>query len=178
VDSDGLLASGEEGAQLTWMDAKVGDYVVTPRRGKPVEIQALWYNALRVMEDLARKFGDRADEKRYAEMAARAKRSFNSLFWNEEANCLYDVVDGDRRDGSIRPNQILAVSLAHTMLSREKARRVVEVVERELLTPYGLRSLAPADPQYIARYEGDPWRRATAHHQGTVWARLLGPLTA
>ena len=175
VDSDGLLASGEEGAQLTWMDAKVGDYVVTPRRGKPVEIQALWYNALRVMEDLARRFGDGANERRYAGMAGRAKRSFNSLFWNEEAGCLYDVVDGDSRDGSIRPNQIFAVSLPHTMLSREKGKRVVDTVERELLTPVGLRSLAPADPRYIARYEGGPWERDVSYHQGTVWAWLMGP---
>jgi len=175
VDSDGLLASGEEGAQLTWMDAKVGDYVVTPRRGKPVEIQALWYNALRVMEDLARRFGDGANERRYADLAGRAKRSFNNLFWNEEAGCLYDVVDGDSRDGSIRPNQIFAVSLPHTMLSREKGRRIVDTVERELLTPIGLRSLAPVDPQYIARYEGGPWERDVSYHQGTVWAWLMGP---
>jgi predicted glycogen debranching enzyme len=175
VDADGLLASGEEGAQLTWMDAKVDDYVVTPRRGKPVEIQALWYNALRVMEELARMFGDGANERRYADMAGRAKRSFNSLFWNEEAGCLYDVVDGDSRDGSIRPNQIFAVSLPHTMLSREKGKRVVETVERELLTPVGVRSLASADPQYIARYEGGPWDRDVSYHQGTVWAWLMGP---
>ncbi len=175
VCEDGLLASGEEGAQLTWMDAKVGDYVVTPRRGKPVEIQALWYNALRVMEDLARQFGDAAKEKCYAEMAACAKRSFNNLFWNEEAGCLYDVGDEDKRDAAIRPNQIFAVSLPHTMLSREKAKRVVEVVERELLTPFGLRSLSRADPQYIGRYEGGPWERDTAYHQGTVWAWLMGP---
>jgi predicted glycogen debranching enzyme len=175
VDTDGLLAAGEEGAQLTWMDAKVGDYVVTPRHGKPVEIQALWYNALRVMEDLARRYSDDANAEQYAEMAARAKRSFNDLFWNEERGCLYDVVNEDSRDASIRPNQIFAVSLPHTMLLREKARQVVEVVERELLTPYGLRSLAPADPQYVARYEGGPWERDTAYHQGTVWAWLMGP---
>jgi predicted glycogen debranching enzyme len=175
VDSDGLLASGEEGAQLTWMDAKVGDYVVTPRRGKPVEIQALWYNALRVIEELARKYGDAANEKRYAEMAAQAKRSFKAQFWNEEAGCLYDVVDGDSYDKSIRPNQIFAVSLPYAMLSREKAKRVVNVVERELLTPFGLRSLAPGDPQYIGCYEGDPWERDIAYHQGTVWAWLMGP---
>jgi predicted glycogen debranching enzyme len=175
VDADGLLAAGEAGAQLTWMDAKVGDYVVTPRHGKPVEIQALWYNALRVMEDLAHRFSDEANARQYAEMAARAKRNFNHLFWNDEQGCLYDVVNGDLRDAAIRPNQIFAVSLPHTMLSREKARQVVEVVERELLTPFGLRSLAPADPQYIRRYEGGPWERDTAYHQGTVWAWLMGP---
>jgi predicted glycogen debranching enzyme len=174
VDGDGLLASGEPGVQLTWMDAKVGDWVVTPRYGKAVEIQALWYNALCVMERLAKEFGDEKGEKRYGEMAALAKRSFNRLFWNEAAGCLYDVIDGDARDGSIRPNQIFAVSLTHTMLPREKARRVVEVVERDLLTPYGLRSLAPNDPQYRGRYEGDQRSRDGAYHQGTVWPWLMG----
>src|ERR1044071_10461769 len=111
VDDDGLLAAGEEGAQLTWMDAKVGGRVITPRRGKPVEIQALWYNALRTMGEFARAFGFVADEGKYAGMAARASESFNAQFWNEEAGCLYDVVDGAARDASIRPNQILAVSL-------------------------------------------------------------------
>ncbi len=146
VDDDGLLLSGEPGVQLTWMDAKVGDYVVTPRQGKAVEIQALWYNALRVMEDLSGKFGDRANKKRFGEMAARAKRSFENLFWNDDAGCLYDVVDGDRCDGSIRPNQILAVSLKHSMLSRDRSKRVVDTVERDLLTPYGLRSLGAFGP--------------------------------
>ncbi|MGB7924495.1 MAG: amylo-alpha-1,6-glucosidase [Pyrinomonadaceae bacterium] len=175
VDTDGLLASGEEGAQLTWMDAKVGDWVVTPRRGKPVEIQALWYNALCVMERLAREFGDEARRKLYEEMAARARRSFEPLFWNEATGCLYDVVNGDERDASIRPNQVMAVSLPFTMLSEEKARRMLEVVERELLTPYGLRSLAPSDPHYRAAYAGDALSRDGAYHQGTVWAWLIGP---
>jgi predicted glycogen debranching enzyme len=175
VDDDGLLASGEPGVQLTWMDAKVGDWVVTPRHGKPVEIQALWYNALRIMEQLAHEFDDEADEERYSGMAARAHRSFNKLFWNEAAGCLYDVVNGDAREASIRPNQIFAASLPHSMLSREKAKRVVEVVERELLTPYGLRSLAPSDPQYRGRYEGGPSSRDGVYHQGTVWAWLMGP---
>ena len=178
MDDDGLLNSGEAGVQLTWMDAKVGDWVVTPRHGKPVEIQALWYNALRVMEHLANRFGDETGTGRYAEMAARAHRSFNQKFWNEAAGCLYDVISGDEHDASIRPNQIFAVSLPHTMLSREKAKRVVEVVERELLTPYGLRSLAPGDPQYRPHYGGDPWSRDSAYHQGTVWAWLMGPFIA
>ena len=175
VDDDGLLLSGEPGVQLTWMDAKVGDYVVTPRQGKAVEIQALWYNALRVMEELAGKFGDRANKKRFGDMASRAKRGFENLFWNEEGGCLYDVVNGDQREASIRPNQILAASLKHSMLSRDKSKRVVEVVERELLTPYGLRSLAPSDPAYRPRYEGGVWDRDTAYHQGTVWPWLMGP---
>ncbi len=175
LDDDGLLVSGEPGVQLTWMDAKVSDYVVTPRQGKAVEIQALWYNALRVMEDLAARFADRANKKRFGDMASRGKRSFENLFWNEEAGCLYDVVNGDGGDTSIRPNQILAVSLKHSMLSRDKSKSVVEVVEGELLTPCGLRSLAPSDPAYRPRYEGGVWDRDTAYHQGTVWPWLMGP---
>jgi predicted glycogen debranching enzyme len=174
VDADGLLYSGEAGVQLTWMDAKVGDWVVTPRHGKPVEIQALWYNALRVMEHLAAKFGNKADRKHYAAMAKRARDSFNVTFWNEQAGCLYDVVDGDQRDASIRPNQVFAVSLANSMLSQERAASVLRVVERELLTPYGLRTLSPNDPQYRGRYEGDPSSRDGAYHQGTVWPWLMG----
>jgi predicted glycogen debranching enzyme len=175
VDADGLLAAGEEGAQLTWMDAKVGGRVITPRRGKPVEIQALWYNALRVSEEFAREFGRAEDEHGFAAMAARARDSFNAQFWNERAGCLYDVVDGATRDASLRPNQIFAVSLRHSMLTAERARRVVEKVGRELLTPYGLRSLAPSDPQYSGRYAGGPAGRDAAYHQGTVWAWLIGP---
>ncbi|MDT5060656.1 MAG: hypothetical protein QOH63_1115 [Acidobacteriota bacterium] len=178
VDTDGLLYSGEEGVQLTWMDAKVGDWVVTPRQGKPVEIQALWYNALCVMEALAGKFADEANQTLYADMAERARASFNESFWNEDAGCLYDVVAGDHRDASLRPNQIFAVSLRHSMLSEERARRVVEIVERDLLTPYGLRSLAPSDSQYRGRYEGDSLSRDGAYHQGTVWAWLMGPFIA
>lgn len=175
VDEDGLLHSGEPGVQLTWMDARVDGREITPRTGKAVEIQALWYNALCVMEHLADKFGDKSGKKRYGQMAARAKQSFNQSFWNETAGCLFDVVDGEARDGSIRPNQILAVSLTHTMLPREKAKQVVAVVERDLLTPCGLRSLSPNDPQYCGRYEGGPSERDGVYHQGTVWAWLMGP---
>jgi len=175
VDASGLLSSGEPGVQLTWMDAKVGDWVVTPRRGKPVEIQALWYNALCIMEDLARKFGDEAGQKRYRNMATVASWSFNRLFWNEGTGCLYDVTNGAPPDPSIRPNQIFAVSLTHTMLSPERARSVVEKVKEHLLTPYGLRSLAPSDPQYRGRYTGGPAERDGAYHQGTVWPWLMGP---
>ena len=149
VDPSGLIESGEAGLQLTWMDAKAGDWVVTPRRGKPVEIQALWYNALCIMQDLARKFGDEAGEKRYRDMAAVASRSFNQLFWNEKAGCLYDVTNGSP-DPSIRPNQILAVSLPHSMLSAERARSVVEKVREHLLTPYGLRTLSASDLSTVA----------------------------
>ena len=175
VDSGGLLASGELGVQLTWMDAKVGDWVVTPRRGKPVEIQALWYNALCIMEDMAFKFADEAARKCYRNMAAVAHRSFNRLFWNEKLGCLYDVVNGGPPDPSIRPNQIFAVSLPHIMLPRDRARSVVEKVEEHLLTPFGLRSLAPSDPQYRGCYSGGRTERDGAYHQGTVWPWLLGP---
>lgn len=175
VDSSGLLSSGERGVQLTWMDAKVGDWVVTPRRGKPVEIQALWYNALCIMEDLARQFGDQASQKRYRNMATVASWSFNRLFWNDKAGCLYDVTNGAPPDSSIRPNQILAVSLPYSMLSPERAKAVVEKVQQHLLTPYGLRSLAPDDPQYHGRYMGGPAERDGAYHQGAVWPWLMGP---
>jgi predicted glycogen debranching enzyme len=175
VDSSGLLSSGEQGVQLTWMDAKVGDWVVTPRRGKPVEIQALWYNALCIMEDLARQFGDQPGQKRYRNMATVASWSFNRLFWNDKARCLYDVTNGAPPDASIRPNQIFAVSLAYSMLSPERAKAVVESVREHLLTPYGLRSLAPGDAQYRGRYTGGPGERDGAYHQGTVWPWLMGP---
>ncbi|QQS39991.1 MAG: glycogen debranching enzyme family protein [Acidobacteriota bacterium] len=175
LDEDGLLRAGEEGVQLTWMDARVGDFVVTPRGGKPVEIQALWYNALRTMQGLAKTLGRVEDENRFDELASNARRSFRNKFWNAERDCLYDVISDDKADPSIRPNQILAASLFHTMLSKERARKVVRAVEAELLTPFGLRSLAPSDPAYIARYEGGPHERDSAYHQGTVWAWLMGP---
>ena len=174
VDPSGLLSSGEPGVQLTWMDAKVGDWVVTPRRGKPVEIQALWYNALCIMEDFARRLGDEAAQKRYRGMATVANWAFNRLFWNEKENCLYDVVNGGPPDPSIRPNQIFAVSLSYGMLPAEKAKAVVAKVQEHLLTPYGLRSLSPSDPQYRGRYTGGPSERDGAYHQGAVWPWLMG----
>ena len=179
VDSSGLLTSGEAGVQLTWMDAKVGDWIVTPRRGKAVEIQALWYNALCVMEELARTLGDVAGEKRYRTMAAVVSWSFNRLFWSDDTGCLFDVVNDPPHDPAIRPNQILAVSLPYSMLSAERARAVTEKVQEHLLTPYGLRSLSPTDPQYRGCYMGGPIERDGAYHQGTVWPWLMGPfLTA
>jgi predicted glycogen debranching enzyme len=175
VDPAGLLSSGEAGIQLTWMDAKVGDWVVTPRRGKPVEIQALWYNAVCIMEEIAARLGEESARKRYNGMAALTKWSFNRLLWNEKGGYLYDVVNGGPPDASIRPNQILAVSLPHSMLCPDRAKQVVSVVEQHLLTPYGLRSLAPSDPQYRGRYTGDGASRDGAYHQGTVWPWLMGP---
>ena len=175
LDSAGLLNSGEAGVQLTWMDAKVGDWVVTPRRGKPVEIQALWYNAVCIMEELAASIGDESAKKRYNNMAALTKWSFNRLLWNENGGYLYDVVNGAPPDASIRPNQIFAVSLPHSMLSPDRAKQIVSTVEQHLLTPYGLRSLAPSDPHYRGRYTGDGASRDGAYHQGTVWPWLMGP---
>lgn len=176
---DGLLTSGEESFQLTWMDARVGDWVVTPRRGKPVEIQALWYNALRIMEDLATRFEEAQHAEGYRKLADQAKRSFGRQFWNPERHCLYDVVNGEERDASLRPNQILAVSLPYSVLGRERAREVVETVRQHLLTPYGLRTLSPGDLRYTGVYQGDIWTRDGSYHQGTVWPWLMGPfLTA
>ena len=175
VDTDGLLYAGEEGTQLTWMDAKYGDEVFTPRIGKPVEIQALWYNALCVMADFAERFDHAEDEKRYLQMAEIAKEHFNQTFWNEDEQCLFDVVINGRRDASVRPNQIFAVSLHHAILDdAERARKIIEKVEKELLTPVGLRSLSPNDMSYRPIYIGSPFERDSAYHQGTVWAWLIG----
>jgi len=175
VDVDGLVQAGEAGSQLTWMDAKVGDMVATPRQGKPVEIQALWYNALRIMEEFARRFGRAPEAAAYAAKAELARRSFNNAFWYSDGGYLYDVIEGERRDASLRPNQILAVSLSHSMLESVRAGAVVTTVERELLTPRGLRSLAPSDPGYRRRYVGDAATRDMTYHQGTVWPWLAGP---
>lgn len=175
VDTDGLLYSGEEGVQLTWMDAKYGNEVFTPRTGKAVEIQALWYNALLILVDFANRFGDRDGAAQYKSTAAIAKDSFNKLFWNESEECLYDVVKGRDRDASIRPNQIFAVSLPNTMLTIGRAKKIVRKVETELLTPLGLRSLGRSDSQYRPIYIGSPYDRDSSYHQGTVWGWLIGP---
>ena len=172
--ANGLLYAGETGVQLTWMDAKIGDFVVTPRTGFAVEIQALWYNALEIAADFARKFGDENGCKKYLEAAEKARKSFNKIFWNDAEQCLFDVIDGTQKDASVRPNQIFAASLPHRILSVEKAAKVVEKVEAELLTPYGLRSLSPKDKDYCPVYVGSPFQRDSAYHQGTVWAWLMG----
>jgi glycogen debranching enzyme len=175
--ADGLLRAGEAGTQLTWMDAKHGDQVFTPRIGKPVEINALWVNALDVAARLA-SAGRNVREKRFCEsLLARAGASF-ARFWNEERACLFDVIDvdgGSTHDARIRPNQILAVSLPCCTLSQEQMRAVVDCCGRELLTSHGLRSLSPKDPGYIRRYWGDGRQRDAAYHMGTVWGWLLGP---
>jgi predicted glycogen debranching enzyme len=172
---DGLLRQGSEGYQLTWMDAKVGDWVVTPRRGKAVEINALWYNALRLLEGWAREHGDgRAGL--LAEAAETARRSFNQRFWSAELGHLFDVVDGEQGDdASCRPNQVLAISLRNPVLDPARWEPVLDVVRRRLLTPVGLRSLAPGHPDYKSKYYGDLRARDAAYHQGTVWGWLIGP---
>lgn len=176
LDDDGMITGGADGVQLTWMDARVGDWVVTPRRGKPVEIQALWYNALRVLEDLARRFDDGVTKLRAMELADLCARHFEPLFWNEAAGCLFDVIQPDGMgDPAVRPNQVLAAGLRHPLLLGLRARQVVDCVERQLLTPYGLRTLAPKDLRYRPRYEGGVEARDSAYHQGTAWPWLLGP---
>jgi glycogen debranching enzyme len=170
---DGLLRAGEPGVQLTWMDAKVGDWVVTPRIGKPVEINALWYNALRAMQAFAVTAGRPAGE--WTSLSTRVAHSF-ARFWCERTGGCYDVIDGpDGDDATIRPNQIFAVGLPASPLPSDRQRRVVETCARHLLTPMGLRSLAPGEPAYCGRYGGDVRARDCAYHQGAVWAWLLGP---
>ena len=174
--ADGLLRAGEADTQLTWMDAKHGDQVFTPRIGKPVEINALWLNALNVAARLASVARSAAERSFCLDLLARGTASFNR-FWNPQRGCLFDVIDGagGACDGRVRPNQIFAVSLPYSALSAVEMRAVVDACGRELLTSYGLRSLSPQDPEYIGRYEGDARQRDAAYHMGTVWAWLLGP---
>jgi predicted glycogen debranching enzyme len=174
--NDGLLSQGAQGYQLTWMDAKAGDWVVTPRRGKAVEINALWYNALRLAADWFNRTGDREGSEQLARAAERAQDSFNRRFWNERNGCLYDVIDGEHGDDpAIRPNQLFAISLPHPVLDPARWPAVLDVVERELLTPVGLRSLSPHHPDFKPTYRGDLLTRDAAYHQGTVWSWLIGP---
>jgi predicted glycogen debranching enzyme len=201
---DGLLAAGGHGYALTWMDAKLPDYAVTPRIGKPVEINALWFNALQIASAFADRVGDAKRSARWRQLASKARTSFNARFWNGRhdqvgsgdgqtsnhlkpgapapTGCLFDVVDVDGQhgvnDGSIRPNQLLAISLTHAVLDSARWRAVVDVCERDLLTPIGLRTLAMSDPAYRGRYEGSQASRDSAYHQGTVWPWMLGPFVA
>jgi predicted glycogen debranching enzyme len=175
--ADGLLVQGAEHYQLTGMDAKVGVWVVTPRRGKAVEINALWYNALRLAADWLDEAGRETAAERYRAEAGRVRLAFNRRFWNDASACLYDVVDGEQGDdAAIRPNQVLAIALPHPVLDPARWDAVLSVVLAELLTPVGLRSLAPGDPHIQPRYFGDLHARDAAYHQGTVWAWLMGPL--
>ena len=175
--ADGLLRQGAEGYQLTWMDAKVGDWVVTPRRGKAVEINALWYNALRLLEAWVREEVNDTAASGLTAHAEQCREAFNRRFWNETTGCLYDVLDGPdgKNDPAVRPNQVFAVSLDHPVLDKSRWKPVLNVVREKLLTPVGLRSLAPGEPDYKPRYFGDLRSRDAAYHQGTVWAWLIGP---
>ena len=173
---DGLLRQGAEGYQLTWMDAKVEGWVVTPRRGKAVELNALFYNALRLMEHWLGEEGDAARAAEMAQHARRVRESFNQRFWNAQTQCLFDVVDGENGDDpAIRPNMLFAISLPNPVLEPQRWPAVLEVALRQLVTPVGLRSLAPGHPDYKPRYDGDLRARDAAYHQGTVWGWLAGP---
>jgi predicted glycogen debranching enzyme len=174
--NDGLLRQGAPGYQLTWMDAKVGDWVVTPRRGKAVEINALWYNALRLLEGWLIASGDKETGRVLHGHAELARQSFNERFWYSEGKYLYDVVDGESGDDpACRPNQVLAIALRHPVLDPARWSAVLDIVRARLLTPVGLRSLAPGHPDYKPAYDGDLRARDAAYHQGTVWAWLIGP---
>lgn len=174
MDDDGLISAGSRGVQLTWMDAKVGDWVVTPREGKPVEINALWYNALQIMAMLAKQFEDE-DLKQYKNLALKTKESFLEKFWHKSEQCLYDVISETGKDPAIRPNQIIAVSLPYIMLDLNQAGKVVDKVWQELYCSYGLRSISPQEAQYQGHYGGSQLKRDGAYHQGTGWVWLLGP---
>ncbi len=174
MESDGLLSHGP---QLTWMDTVVEGDPVTPRAGKAVEIQALWYNSLKTMEMLADALQEKNEAERYGETAEKARRSFIDKFWRSKRNCLFDVVGRNRADDSLRPNQIIAVALDFSMLDTSQGERIVDLVQRELLTPYGLRSLSKTDPRYMGSYTGGRSQRDQAYHNGTAWPWLLGPFT-
>jgi len=180
VREDGLLASGQEGLALTWMDARLPDHAVTPRIGKPVEVNALWHNALCIGAAMADRLKEAKRAGAWRAMAEQCKAGFNARFWNHEAGCLYDVLDVDGRHGwndpAIRPNQLLAVSLTHPVLDASRWRAVVGVCRKKLWTPMGLRTLSPDDPHYHGRYAGDTAARDGAYHQGTAWPWLLGPM--
>jgi len=172
---DGLLSQGQQGYQLTWMDAKVGDWVVTPRRGKAVEINGLWYNALCLLATWTETKDEASARKLHSE-AERVRQSFNARFWCEEKQYLFDVVDGPEGDDtSCRPNQVMAISLDHPVLDRSRWEPVMDTVVKNLLTPFGLRSLSPQNKDYKAQYFGDLRARDAAYHQGTVWPWLIGP---
>ncbi len=175
VDADGLLVAADPETPLTWMDGRIGGRPVTPRSGKPVEVEALWFNALAILAELEAQLGDPEEGERLAKRAKRVQKRFGELFWNEEAGCLFDVVDGDVPDASLRPNQVFALALPFPLLPKARAARVLAAIEEHLATPVGLRSLAPGDPGYRPVYAGGPVERELAYHQGTVWSWLLGP---
>lgn len=175
MDADGLVTGGDEKTQLTWMDAAVRGKPVTPRHGKAVDVNALWYNALQVAASLAAHLGLSADHQQYTALAQKAQAAFNKLFWNKADGYLYDCVQGSFRDRRLRPNQILAISLPFPVLERARWQSVLSQVQKHLHTPYGLRTLAPYETEYVPGYSGGPEQRDSAYHQGTVWPWLLGP---
>ncbi len=172
LDIDGLMVSGTENTQNTWMDVKFAGKAVTPRNGKAVEVNSLWYNANKIMEELSIKFGHLISAKKYKELAKKCKKAFEEKFYNPETKCLYDVLG----DSKIRPNQLFALSLTHQVLEpdSEKAKNIIKVVEKKLLNPYGLKTLAKGEPNYVEIYEGNEQHRDTSYHQGITWAWLLG----
>ena len=172
LDIDGLIVSGQENTQNTWMDAKYDGKAVTPRNGKAVEINALWYNALMIISNLSAKMGEKEQSKEYEYLAEECRKSFNIRFYNEKKKCLYDVLGDDK----IRPNQLFALSLSYPVIDprSEQAKNIISVVEEKLLTPYGLKTLAKGEPNYIEIYEGDGYKRDTSYHQGITWVWLLG----
>ena len=176
ADEDGLLYAGESGQQLTWMDARIGTWVVTPRMGKPVEIQALWYNALKIFSALLHLNNQPHDAVIVNGSAEKVKESFNQQFWYTEGNYLYDCInEAGNLVNELRPNQLFAISLPYALIEGEKAKAVLQVTEAQLYTPVGLRSLAANDIHYVPVYGGDAWHRDSSYHQGTVWSWLLGP---
>ena len=172
MDEDSLISSGTENIQNTWMDAKIGDFVVTPRNGKAVEVNSLWYNALKIMEELTILLRGKAEAKKYGELAKKCKKSFNEKFYNKRRKALYDVLG----DSKIRPNQLFALSLSYPVIdvNSDIAKEILDTVEKKLLTPYGLRTLAKGEPGYRERYEGDMIKRDMSYHQGVIWPWLLG----
>ena len=172
IDEDGLVVSGTAETQNTWMDAKIGNYVVTPRNGKVVEINALWYNSLKTMETLSKKFGEKELSESYKKMAVNHKKEFAKQFYNKKKKSLYDVIGDDK----IRPNQLFSISTTYPVIkpSSEIGKTILKTVKTKLLTKYGLRTLAKDEPGYIPYYEGDAYKRDMAYHQGTVWVWLLG----
>ncbi len=179
MDEDGLLTQGQDGVQLTWMDAKVGDWVVTPREGKAVEINALWYNAVKIITEFSRVTGNEEIACEYEKLAEKILVNFRKEFWREDVlakeGYLYDLILDDYKDPAIRPNQVFALSLPFPLIDREKGSQILRVVKKHLLTPFGLRSLSHIDPAYKGYYGGDQYQRDGAYHQGTVWSWLMGP---
>lgn len=173
-DSDGLLWAGEEGVQLTWMDAKVDDWVVTHRIGKAVEINSLWFNAIKILEYLSKEHDKTDLANYYRKKSQQIKKSFNEKFWNTKGEYLFDVISNDYSDPSVRPNQLFALSLPFPLITKKRGEQILKIVKKELLTPFGLRSLSPHDPNYKGIYKGDQYNRDGAYHQGTVWSWLIG----